>query len=234
MKNFILCKNCNTQNPFYGLICSNCKSYMRERIFNIDLWNILGLLIENPQEAFKKIIFSEHKNFLTFLILLTAGKLLIDSMFISLVTHKTEPFFGKILFDYFVILSWIIILIIIISILFRVVHRLFKYETRIKDNAAVLVYSMAPHVFGLVILYLIELIVFGADLFSNNPSPFSLKEFLAYTLTGFEALLVLWGVFLSIIGIYTQTKSTIYSIIAGLFFNSLLAYGLFVSSSILF
>jgi len=234
MKNIILCKNCGSPNPSFGLICGNCKSYMREKIFNIDLWNIIGLLIESPQEAFKKIIFAEHKNFISFIVLMVAGKLLIDSMFISLAANKTEPFFGKLLSCYFILLFFLFCFLFIIAILLRIIHRAFKYDTRIKDNLALLIYSMIPHAFGLVILYLIELIVFGGDLFSNNPSPFTLKEFLAYTLLVFEALFILWSIFLFIMGIFTQTKNKLYSIIIVLLINALLYFGLFISSTYLF
>ncbi len=60
MKNTITCKNCKDENPFYGLICKSCGSYLRERIFNIDLFKIMGLLIESPQKGFEIIIHSEH------------------------------------------------------------------------------------------------------------------------------------------------------------------------------
>ena len=57
MKNKITCSNCSTENPPYAYTCDNCNSYLRERVFNIDLWNVIGLMIEAPKKAFELIIF---------------------------------------------------------------------------------------------------------------------------------------------------------------------------------
>ncbi len=88
MKNSIVCSNCKSENPFYKAICENCKSYIRDKIYNIDLGNVLARLIESPTTGYKTIIFSEHKNFITFLILFAVLKFEIDATFLSLFFNK--------------------------------------------------------------------------------------------------------------------------------------------------
>ncbi len=234
MKNSVICKNCGTKNPLYQLICSNCNFYMRERIFNIDLWQVLGLLIENPSEAFKRIVNAEHKNFIFLISFLVAGKLLIDSTFIALAINKEDIFLTGLIIKYFVILVSLLLLLLLFSFTLKMVNRFFQFETRTKDNFALLVYSLVPHVFGLLVIFVIEIIVFGGDLFSNNPSPFSLKEFLAYALLSFEFLLILWSIFISIVSFYFQTKSKIYSLLVGITFNFFLYGCLYFGSKFLF
>ena len=95
MKNVITCKSCGAENPFYGIICTECKSYLRERIVNIDLFNVTSLLIHSPREAFTQIIRAEHKNFIFFLLLLASAKFLVNSMYIALAVSKFEPNFGS-------------------------------------------------------------------------------------------------------------------------------------------
>ncbi len=234
MKNSINCKNCGTANPSYQLICSNCNSYMRERIFNIDLWQVIGLLIENPIEAFKRIVNAEHKNFIFFIIFLVTGKLLIDSMFIALAINKEDIFFTGLILKYLILLTSLLLMLFLFASVLKIVNRFFQYETRVKDNFALLVYSFVPHIFGLVIIFVIEIIVFGGDLFSNNPSPFSLKEFLAYALLSFEFLLIGWSIFINIASLFFQTRSKIYSLIIGIIFNSFLYGCLFFAAKRLF
>lgn len=234
MKNSVICKNCGTTNPLYQLICSNCNFYMRERIFNIDLWQVIGLLIENPLEAFKRIVNAEHKNFIFLITFLVAGKLLLDTIFIALAINKEDIFLTGLIVKYLIILASLLMLLLLFSYLLKIVNRFFQFETRIKDNFALLVYSMVPHVFGLLIIFVIEIIVFGGDLFSNNPSPFSLKEFLAYALLSFEFLLILWSIFISIVSLFFQTRNKIYSLLVGIIINSLLYGCLFFGAEHLF
>jgi hypothetical protein len=61
-----------------------------------------------------------------------------------------------------------------------------------------------------------------------------MKELLAYTFLGFEILIVLWGVFLSVSAMYVQSKNKVYSIVVGCVFNIVLYSCLFVNSKILY
>ncbi len=234
MKNSLVCKNCQTENPFYGLICTNCKSFLREKIFNIDLWKVLGLLVDDPKKAFGIIIQSEHKNFIFFITAFVAGKFYIDSMLLSLATSTAEPVFNSIFTNYFGIFTGTLALVFILALAFTFLNSLFSLKTRIKDNFAVLTYSLVPHVYGLILLFTIEVTVFGGNLFSRNPSPFDLKTTLAYLLTGFEALIILWSIFLSFMGMLAQTKNLIYSALTSLAFNAAIYYSIYLNSINLF
>ena len=234
MKNTIICKNCSTENPFYGLICNNCKAFLRERIFNIDLWKILALIIESPSTAFRLIIHSEHKNFLSFLVLLISGKFFISSMFIALLSLKGQAELGSFVKNYLVILIVLMLLLTICSYLVTIVFKKFKLETRFKDNFSIIIYSFVPYIFGFIILFPIELILFGGYLFSVNPSPFVVKESLAYILSAFEILIILWGCFLTFFALYTQSRNKFFSLTASLIINLLVYSTLYACSFMLF
>lgn len=230
MKNIIVCKNCGTENPYYGLTCVDCKSYIRDRIYNVDLWKVLGLLIEDPRKGFQLIIQSEHKNFISFILIFAAIKFSIDSIYLTMFSIKPEPELANFIKNYLIVLSGVSLLPLLFGIILKYTNGLFQAETRIRDNFSTLVYSFVPQVFALILLFIVEATVFGGNIFSKNPSPFILKEFLAYTLLVFEILVVLWGMFLSITAIYTQVKNIIYSITAGLIFNFSIYYFLYLIS----
>ncbi len=234
MKNSLVCSNCQTENPFYGLICTNCKSYLRERINNIDFWNILARLIDSPVSAFRKIIQSEHKNFITFLVFFISLKLFIDCRFIFLAINKNEGNWNNVLFGFLIVLSLFIILIYIFGFLLKSVDSVFHLKTRTRDNASILIYSFVPNIFALFILFPFELIIFGGTVFSNNPSPFILKSTVAYTFTLLEGLCILWAIILNIIAMYAQSKNIGYSITTGLTFNALTWVMIYLLSSLLF
>jgi hypothetical protein len=78
----------------------------------------------------------------------------------------------------------------------------------------------------------IELAVFGGYVFSANPSPFILKPTLAYMLSGFELLIFLWSIFLAIMGIFSQTRSRVFSLFGGLIFSVLIFAALYILSMV--
>ena len=210
MTNIVVCKNCQTENPFYQLICKNCKSFLRERIFNIDLWKVLSLLVESPVKGFQTIIYSEHKNFTALILLLAAGKFAIDLIFFS-VFKSGSPLIR--FFPAFISVAILLaLLMFIFSLLLFNLGRLNGIQTRLMDNFSILIYSLVPHIFALIILFPIEIVIFGGNLFSTNPSPFIIKPAIAYTLLVFELLIVLWGIFLIISAIYTQFKNLLISV----------------------
>jgi len=235
MHNVIICKSCGAENPFYEVICKNCKSFLREKIFNIDLWKTVSGLIDMPVKTFRTIIQSEHKNFISLIFILSVFKLFITSIFMSLAVFKNEDaisinlFFTRLLF----FTGMIFVVVTLISLVLLFVLRKGSIAARFKDIFAVITYSFLPYTFGAVILFTIEIIIFGGDLFSVNPSPFVIKTFLAWFLTIIEFVLIIWSILLLISGIYAQTKSKSFSIISGLFINIIIFVSIYFYSILL-
>ncbi len=104
MKNIVTCPNCSSENPYYKETCSSCNSFIRDKISNLDLWNIIGLLIENPVKAFRQIIYSQHKNFIFFILFFVSIKFLINARFISSTNNRqiynNHKFTIKLPFDF--------------------------------------------------------------------------------------------------------------------------------------
>ena len=234
MKNAIVCSSCSASNPPFEYICKNCNSFIRSRVSNIDLWKTTGLLVESPMKAFTEIVFSEHKNFVVFILLLASSKLLVDIRFVSLLTvgefHPTT----SLLFSYLIVVAVILLFLLFYSFLMKFTLQSYEIETRFRDNLAVLIYSLIPHVFGIIFLFVLELVVFGDFLFSVNPSPFVIKGMIAYLFLGAEVLLFLWSAFLSYSAFRVQTSSIHISIMFTFILYILLSTILYFSSSIMF
>lgn len=234
MKNVVVCPNCGTENPFYKYTCTSCKAYLRERIFNLDLWQLIGMLIESPVKAFNRVIQSEHKNFIILIALLFSIKAFIDSRFISILLSGENDLRISLLPALLISAAAGYLVIWLYTFILFFVSKLSGLKSRLRDNNAVLIYSLMPYTFALVILFPIELITFGQYLFADNPSPFMLKPTIAYTLLAFEGLLVLWGMFLSVSGIYSLSRSIPYALISGIIFNLFLFGFMILLSVILF
>jgi hypothetical protein len=234
MKNVVTCPNCGTENPFYKFTCSNCKAYLRDKIFNLDLWQLIGMLIESPVKAFNRIIQSEHKNFIILIAVLYSIRAFINSRFLSIFLSGESTLRFGLETELLISVGASVVIIWMFAFILFIVNKLSGLKTRFRDDNAVLTYSILPYSFALIVLFPIELIIFGGYLFSDNPSPFILKPAIAYTLLSFEGLLILWGIFLSITGIYALSRNVIYAVIMGIIFNIYLLGFLFVLSVILF
>ena len=215
MKKEVICKNCNAPNPSHELTCLSCNSYLRERVYNIDFWKTLEYLIESPVKAFTRVIYSEQKNFLVFILLFVSIKYFINTIFFYLVNPDNQIFAANILRNYIIVLSSLSITILIFSFLIKISNRFYDNKTRIKDIFSILSYALLPNIIAVIFIFPLELIFFGGYIFSNNPSPFLIKETAAYIMLSLEVIIILWTLFLAMIALFTLTKSTAYSIILG-------------------
>lgn len=228
------CKKCNHINPAYKNICTQCKSYLRERVVNIDLWNTIRLIIEDPVKAFKQIIFAEHKNFILFLTFFISIKNLIIARYFSVpalgLNGVTTSFFLSILLMTLISIS----LLFLFTNLLSTFYRFRKIELRIKDVFAISVYSFIPYFFGLIFVFPVELIVLGGDIFSNNPYSFQIKPLITYILLGVEIITILWSFYLIQKGIFQILMNRFFSLLFSFAFFIIWFTALYFSSKFIF
>jgi len=206
MKNSVTCPNCNFKNPFYNSVCSICKFYIRDRIYNIDLWTALSSLIESPTKAFRTIIFSEHKNFILFILFFVSIKYLINARFIAMMSKGEFQSTIGLQYSYLIVFGIVIIYFLLFTFLYKFFAKLNEIKVRFKDTFAIIIYSQLPLLLGLFILFPLELVIFGDYLFSLNPTPFIIKGNIAYFFLVIEVGLILWSIFLIIKGLITQSQ----------------------------
>ena len=87
-ENKLYCSNCGAENPLFLLNCKECKSFLRERVVNIDLWSAIYDLLIQPKKAFLHLIYSEHKNYIIFITLIISLKFFFHSIFLN---HIIQP-----------------------------------------------------------------------------------------------------------------------------------------------
>jgi hypothetical protein len=230
----ITCKKCSTVNPLYTSVCLECKSYLRERVVNIDLWKTIGQLIDDTTNAFRQIIFAENKNFIIFISLFLAIKNLIISRFLSV------PFLGKegvsksFLVSYFMILLFTIMVVSIFTFAQKILYNNFKTHLRFKDIYALNVYAFIPFILSLIFIFPVEVVVLGGDLFSNNPNPFQIKPTISYLLAGFEIVTFLWSIYLLSKEILFISGRIFFTILLTMIFLFALLLMYFISSHLIF
>lgn len=228
------CKKCGHINPPYKNICSECKSYLRERIVNIDLWDTIRLIIEDPAKAFRNIIFAEHKNFIIFITFFIAVKNLIIARYFSVPELGLNGVETSFVISLMLVLLVTSLLIISFSLVQKYIFGKREIEVRFKDIFAVNAYSFIPYLFGLVFIFPVELVVLGGDIFSNNPYSFEIKPLITYILIGFELITITWSFYLIYRSIVSIHLRKIFSFITTISFFLIWFAALYISSKIIF
>lgn len=229
MKNKIRCENCNSDNDYFKMNCSNCGSLLRDKFPNIDLFSSIWLLIESPSKALKKIIYSDHKNYLFFLLFLLISKFVLTSFFIQSVIVRPVEYQIYLSINFGIGFGIILSLALLFPLFQKIILKNRTILTRYKDNLSVLVFSQIPTILFLLILLPIEFALFGKFWLFSNPSPFMMKETAAYAFSIMEILVFIWSLILFGIGNYIQSNSKVYAFfITILFLFILVGFLLFI------
>lgn len=234
MRNSVNCPNCNSENAFYNYTCSGCKFYLRDRIYNLDLWSLTGSLIETPSKAFRTIIFSEHKNFIVFIFIFLCIKYLINARFLSMVTIGYFESTIELFWSYLIVLGSVLIFFLIFSLVYLQTGKALKFYLRFKDTLAIIIFSQIPFLFGLFILFPLEQVIFGDYLFSINPNPFVIKGTIAYVFLSVEIAMVIWSMFLIFKAFKAQSRHLFFSLFSSFIFVVLFWTLLYFCSVIVF
>ena len=234
MINSVSCPNCKAENPFYNSICSSCKTYLRDRVYNLDLWALVSSIIESPSKAFRTVIFSEHKNFIFFILLFLSLKYLINARFVAMISIGDFQSTVGLQISYLIILGSTIIFFLTFSYLYNFIGKSKNISLRIKDTFALIIYSQIPLVFGLIILFSLELVIFGDYLFSLNPTPFTIKGLIAYFFLLIEVGTIIWSIFLLFKAFRAQSHNFAFSLTTAAIFFVLLSSLLYFSSLFVF
>lgn len=212
-----ICSNCGENNPLFLTNCKKCKHYVREKVNNIDLWSTFWKLFENPNKALKTIIYAEHKNFLSFLIVFLGTKFFISAAFLQSLIGISSPDSVYPFYNFLILLACYSITLFVFTKLFTLATRRTN-QTRFKDNLAIITYSFTPILFSLFFLTAVEYGIFGIHWFIFNPSPFIIKGNIAYTLAILEGIMFVWTIFILFKGFRLQSNSKLKSIIFTLLF----------------
>ena len=198
----ITCKICNTVNDEYAIVCSNCKSYIQNKIPNLDFFEMVWRVIESPRKAFHDVTLAEHKNYSLLLFSLFGIGLSFTAFWYFRLGSRFES-----LLDMLAEASAIgVVLGLVCAPLFTFVFELTVRllgggRGSIRNSLGTLAYATTPVSLSLVLILPVELLTFGMYLFTSNPNPYTIKPGLYITLIVFDSVMGLWTFVLSVIGV---------------------------------
>ena len=226
----LICSVCGHQNDDLAVLCASCRSYLQSKVDNLNLFETIWLLVENPRPAFKKIVLAQHKNY----VYLLSCMLGVSLAFTVFWLKGLGPQFTSLLtlIGSGVVLGiplGLIFSLFLSSVLVRVA-RLLGGKAAVRNMMAVVSYSGIAVVLALIFVFPLEIAIFGADFFGKNPSPLVINPEVYIALLVFDGLATLWSVFLLYHGLtvltgFPKSKSLIMTVVA-CFVPGILSLGL--------
>jgi hypothetical protein len=224
----LICSICQTENDQYSTICKQCGGFLQNRVPNLDLFDMLWKIIENPRNAFRLIMLAEHKNYAVFLYTLSG----IAITFAGFWQFKLGVRFENILLIIFLAILIGIPLGVALCPIGSLLHwsllRMLGNKTSFRDSLGITSYSLTPIIISLLFVLPIELLTFGIYLFTFNPPPITIKPMLYIVLIGLDVTLTIWAWLLLVIGTKVGNQISlgksilISSIVYGLLFIGLM------------
>jgi hypothetical protein len=173
-------------------------------------------LLETPVKAAEHIIYSDHKNMILTLSVLSSIKISLFEWIIFNAFSDSRNIPENLLIVLIVGLFVFIASVFIISFSKNIILKRLGLITRIKDFYAITTYSFLPIVLVFFVLTPIQIALFGTYWFTFNPSPFLIKPVASYILFIIEFLFLIWTLFLLITSNYAQVKNVFLSLILGI------------------
>ncbi len=203
----IVCPICGIQNDDNATICSQCKAFLQAKVDTLDFFSTMWGMIESPVATLKKVALSRSKNYVSVLCAASGLMLVFGYVWFHNIGNSLEgllsilglgmllgPFVG------FVFMTSLAMLVTGFS-------KAFGGKRAYRNTFAVLSYSATPLVFAFVILFPVEIAVFGQYFFGSNPHPMVIRPDLYIILVGLNALASAWTITLAIAG--TRVSSSL-------------------------
>ena len=221
------CPSCSYDNDDFATVCLQCKSYLQNRVPNLNFFETAWGIIESPRATFRTITLAEHKNYVFFLFACFG----VSVSFTTFFYLKLGSYFDSLLF----LIPWALgsgvvggmILAPLLSLFLHLVARVLGSNQRFRNSNALFAYSLIPIVLSIILILPIELLTFGMYLFTSNPHPYVIKPVSFLLLMGFDTLMAGWAITLAVIGMTVVYRFSVLKAVGAVLIVLLVALSLY-------
>ena len=196
----ISCKVCNAENDEFATVCRNCKSFIQNRITNLDFFDTVWKVIESPRKAFHDITLAQHKNYSLLLFSFFGVALSLTGFWYFRLGPRFDSLLNLLGEATLIGVGLGIVASALFTFVFHWTARAFGGKGTLQDSLGTLAYSTTPVSISLFLILPVELLTFGMYLFTSNPDPYSIKPTSFVALVAFDALMGLWSFILFVVG----------------------------------
>lgn len=208
----MLCPICGFENSKFNVKCENCRAFLQDQVYVLNLLETLSLLFINPSKGFHKIILSKRKNFSILLASFFGIAMSFDVFYLAKVGERFENLIFLILNMLWLGVILGILVVFLISLILKLL--LFRYRgIKFRDYFAIVSYSMFPLALSVLFLLPSILAVFGIYYFTESPEPKKLDPIPFYIFYAIGWILKAYSVLLLLLGLKHITENFFESLI---------------------
>lgn len=222
----IHCRVCNTQNDEFAIVCQNCKSYIQNRIPNLDFFETVWKVIESPRRAFHDITLAEHKNYALLLFSLFGVGISLTAFWYFQLGSRFESLLDLLVKATTIGVVLGLVCAALFTIVFDLVVRVVGGKRSLRNSLGILAYSTTPVSLSLALVLPIELLSFGMYLFTSNPNPYTIKPGLYIALISFDSIMALWVFCLAILGTSVGKQISLLKSLVSVFVATVISLGI--------
>jgi len=196
----ITCGVCKAENDEFAIVCVKCRSYIQNRIPNLDFFDTVWKVIESPRRAFHDITLAEHKNYSLLLFALFGIGLSLTGFWYFRLGSRFESLLDMLAEATVIGVGLGLFSAGLFTLIFELMVKILRGKGAVRNSLGILAYSTTPISLTLALILPIELLTFGMYLFTSNPSPYSMKPGMYIALVAFDSVMALWAFLLSVVG----------------------------------
>ncbi len=197
----ITCTVCDTPNDDLALRCSNCKSYLQGKIDTLDLFSSMWGIVESPHRTLKRVVLSQHKNYVLLLSSLFGISLVYAALWYKSAANSGEGLLSLLGLGLVLGIPGGILFLAVSAFITVVISRKLAGKATFKTVFAISAYATIPVAYALVFVFPVMMAVFGVSFFSSNPHPMVVNPIAYVILLGLDGLAWLWTLLLLMEGL---------------------------------
>lgn len=196
----VKCPICGTENDTFASVCTSCKAFVQAKVDNLDLFRTIWGLLEAPRSTFRRIGLAREKNYVLALSGLSGIALVYTIMWYRNLGAKIPELLMLLAIGVAAGLVAGIILVMLFAWILTTLGRLAGGKASFRNMRAVTAYALVPVVASLVVIFPLEVAIFGKYFFDANPPPMVMNPIVYLALLAFDAAALLWSFVLLVIG----------------------------------
>lgn len=191
------CPSCAAEISVLDLRCSNCGSYVRDRVPALNLFATLWGMIESPGDTYLRIARSEQKNYTFLLFALTGPILFAVLLAVARVGDTDIPFSYMLLACMAIGPVFGLFTFVAATAVLRITLKLnMQIHLRFRDIAAYSAFGLSPLFWTSVLVLPLQLGIFGILLFSTNPPAWHMQPLPYWSLMAVDIIALIWSLLL--------------------------------------
>ncbi|MGB9773117.1 MAG: YIP1 family protein [Bacteroidota bacterium] len=212
MENLIQCAVCGHRNTELATVCKSCGAFLQNRPTALNLFETVWKLVDSPKRALREVALAEHKNHAWLLSIFEGIGLTYLSLAVRTADEMEATLGSSLLTGAIAGAIAGPIGVSLLSLILLALGLIFGQRLMFKNIRGVLTYALVPVVINLFTVFPLQIMTFGAFLFTHNPSPLTINPTVFIATVLIDLTFGIWQLFVLISALSIFFTNSFYKI----------------------